>query len=286
MFRRRSAGMSLLVFLITMLVLVVISRCCDQAEVRGAAGLPTGRAVVLMYHHVLPEAQVGKYAGNSIVTTAEAFKQQLDWLCAEGFTTVTPAALDAFLYDGDALPEKAVLITFDDGYLSNAEIAYPLLKERGMCATVFLVTGHLAETRQRFDPRLVQMLDAETIQETADVFTYACHTHDLHTVAAAGVSTLSAATEGAAEDDLARSLAVLQEIPGADLTVFSYPYGLRSDNAMAALRQDGFRLAFIASGGIVTPHSDPLVLPRCPVDSSVSLKTFQGYFSGILSVAS
>lgn len=267
---------------VVLAALLVLSRC---RAARPAAAPETGRApagaVALMYHHLLPEREVGRLAGNHIVTTVEAFTEQLDWLKAEGFTTMTPQELIGCLCDEKPFPEKAVLITFDDGYLSNAEYAYPLLKERGMTATVFLVTGAPGEPGQTMNPKQVQMMDADAIAATADVFVFAPHTHDLHKVVSRGVSALTAASAAEVRADFRQSADVLSGISGAETRVFSYPYGLYNDTVRAALKSEGVRLAFRASGGVITADCDPYALPRFPVDFTVSLAEFQRFFSGL-----
>lgn len=272
--RNAKVWRTLCLLAVTLFVLLVISRCHDA---KAAATAPKPAVTVLMYHHILPKAQAGRFFGNSIVTYAEEFEKQLDFLCDNGYVTVTPAQVEAFFYDEQPLPEKAVLITFDDGYLSNAAVAYPLLKKRGMNATVFLVTGHLGDVGQTFSPSLVQMVDEDTIKNTSDVFTYACHTNDLHMLCG-GASALCAASDEARAADLAQCRAALASIPNACETAFAYPYGAYNDKVKASVKQAGIRLAFRASEGVVTADSDPLALPRYPVDTSVGFSRFCHYF--------
>ena len=272
--RKKRAGRTLLLLAITLFVLMVASRCHDAR----AATMPKNAAVtVLMYHHLLPKAQAGRLSGNSIVTYVEDFEAQLDFLQEKGYKTVTPQAVEAFFYNHTPLPDKAVLLSFDDGYLSNAEYAYPLLKKRGMCATVFLVTGHLGEAGQVFSLAAVQMVDEKTIQKTADVFTYACHTDDCHTIQS-GVAALCAASDRERAEDLKRCRAVISAIPGGCDTVLAYPYGAYNEAVKASVKAAGIRLAFRASEGVVTADSDVYALPRFPVDSGVSFAQFCHYF--------
>lgn len=88
---------------------------------------------VLMYHHVRPGAGM-------IATTPEHFEDQLRWLAKNGYTTLTTGQFARHL-QGEGVPSKSVLLTFDDGYLDNWVYAYPLLKKYGFKATVFLVTS-------------------------------------------------------------------------------------------------------------------------------------------------
>ena len=79
------------------------------------------RLPVLMYHHVVP----GWQACNEMTVTVERLEQDLQWLAENGYRTVLPRELAA----GQPLPEKPVLLTFDDGYRSNYDLAYPLLQK-------------------------------------------------------------------------------------------------------------------------------------------------------------
>ncbi len=79
------------------------------------------RLPVLMYHHVIP----GWQECNEMTVTVERLEQDLQWLAENGYRTVLPRELAA----GQPLPEKPVLLTFDDGYRSNYDLAYPLLQK-------------------------------------------------------------------------------------------------------------------------------------------------------------
>nr|WP_325242573.1 polysaccharide deacetylase family protein [uncultured Oscillibacter sp.] len=89
------------------------------------------RLPVLMYHHVVPDGQ----KCNEMTVTAGRLEQDLRWLAENGYETVLPRELAA----GEPLPEKPVLITFDDGYRSNYELAYPLLQKYQARATIAIM---------------------------------------------------------------------------------------------------------------------------------------------------
>lgn len=100
------------------------------------------RITVLAYHRVVdPDAPgfVG-FRGNASATTSE-FEQQMDWV-AEHMNPVTIQQAVASL-DGGDLPDRAVLVTFDDGYRDNLTSAAPVLERRGIPATIFLATDHI-----------------------------------------------------------------------------------------------------------------------------------------------
>lgn len=94
-----------------------------------------------MYHYVsVPPADADIYRLDLSVTPAD-FEAQLAWLRSQGYESITLNHLLYHLALGWPLPQKPVIITFDDGYLDNYLNAFPLLKKYGYVATFFLVTG-------------------------------------------------------------------------------------------------------------------------------------------------
>lgn len=90
---------------------------------------------VLMYHHVSP-------SNDMITTTPEHFDSQMAWLARAGYTTLDAAGFAGFLR-GHTVPERSVLLTFDDGYLDNWVYAHPVLQKYGLHAVLFVITGQL-----------------------------------------------------------------------------------------------------------------------------------------------
>lgn len=87
---------------------------------------------VLMYHHLVEDGE----ACNDMTVTVGRMEEDLRWLRDNGYHTVLPRELAA----GEALPEKAVLLTFDDGYRSNYRLLFPLLEKYQMKAVISVIT--------------------------------------------------------------------------------------------------------------------------------------------------
>lgn len=101
------------------------------------AGQPV-TAPILLYHHVTPE-----YVDSDYYLTLDLFTQQMDWLVAEGYTSITASQLVQAITQGGKLPDKPVLITFDDGFVDVYQYVYPVLKARSLVATWYLVATYL-----------------------------------------------------------------------------------------------------------------------------------------------
>lgn len=110
----------------------------------------TLRVPILMYHYVSqPPAGADAYR-KDLTVTPERFREHLQYLKETGYTVVT---LDDLLYalaQGKELPEKPVILTFDDGYRDNYENAFPVLREMGYPATFFIITDFVTEARPEY----------------------------------------------------------------------------------------------------------------------------------------
>jgi peptidoglycan/xylan/chitin deacetylase (PgdA/CDA1 family) len=98
---------------------------------------------ILMYHYLsVPPADANIYR-RDLSVTPDLFAAHLDAMQQAGYTTISLYALHDHLMQGAPLPEKPVVLTFDDGYRDNYINAYPRLHERGMTATFFIVTDFI-----------------------------------------------------------------------------------------------------------------------------------------------
>ena len=101
-------------------------------------GIPEAMTVpILMYHDIV--ADEANVAEEGTVVTASMFKEQMMALKEAGYETIFYENLVDFVEKGAALPDQPILITFDDGYTSNYEYAYPILQELGMKATISVI---------------------------------------------------------------------------------------------------------------------------------------------------
>ena len=126
--RRLSAGLPLPV-----LLLAAFAGWILTAEV--PAGFP-----ILEYHMVKEDAPP---KAKPYVVPPEDFAAQLDYLLAEGYTTITPQDYARARKGKQELPEKPVILSFDDGYEDNYRVILPMLEERGMKAVFYVVTNDI-----------------------------------------------------------------------------------------------------------------------------------------------
>ena len=110
----------------------------------------TLKVPILMYHYVsIPPEDADKYRINLSVPP-ETFRAQMQYLADNGYTTIDLYDLSRAIVDKQDLPEKPIILTFDDGYLDNYENAYPILEEFGFKGTFFIPTEFIDFGREGY----------------------------------------------------------------------------------------------------------------------------------------
>jgi len=110
----------------------------------------TAQVPILMYHYLSePPANANRIRLDLSVTPA-LFSAHLDRIGAEGYTTISLYDLTAHLAQGAPLPAKPLILTFDDGYRDNYANAFPLLVQRNMQATFFVITDFMDAQRPEY----------------------------------------------------------------------------------------------------------------------------------------
>ena len=157
--------------IVAVLIILCFGFALIQQE-RRTVSLP-----ILLYHEINDTGE-----GESIISK-QVFITHLDALKEAGYQTVTFQQLIDFVENGVDLAQKPILITFDDGYVSNYEIAYPALKERDMQATIFIIGNSVGkDTYKETGSPMIPHFSYEQAQEMVKSGTISIqsHTYDLH----------------------------------------------------------------------------------------------------------
>ena len=207
-----------------------------------------------------------------LFVTLENFTEQMKYLYENQYHTLTLEELRNYYYGQAALPEKSVLLTFDDCYQSIALYAYPLLKNYGFHGVAFVVTGWLNNLQTPFQPEMSVCLTQKDLKEMEDVFEYANHTDLFHTRSNTFTSLMMEASDLEFSKDLDRCNAN-PVIEAKD--VFAYPFGLYSERNVALLKSKGFCMAFTTNEGLNNRNTDPLNLNRTVIPYFMDMSAFQ-----------
>ena len=223
---------------------------------------------VLMYHHLLRDDE-NPYKDNGAVLSVETFREHMSCLYENGYYTIGLNELEKFVRGEINLPKRSVLITFDDGYKSNYEYAYPILKEYGFKAAIFLISSWNTDEVASFDANDLQYLSWHEIESSRDVFEYASHTHDLHRLDENGQGYLVTRPPDEIKQDLEMSMKIL------DTAYLAYPYGYYNKKTLKILRKLGYRMAFTVRPGRVKPGNSLLELNRYSIFPGISQVDFE-----------
>lgn len=220
------------------------------------------RMPILMYHSIVNQpSRWGTY-----VISADELEADLKYIQQQGYTTVTIADLICYVYDGMPLPEKPIMLTFDDGYYNNYLYAVPLLQKYHMRAVLSIV-GHYTDQYslvKESDPAYSHMT-WEQVKEVADsgVMEIQNHSYNLHTIGSSRTASMKVSGESIEHyrtvliSDAIRLQAMIDRVTGRLPEGFTYPFGLISNDSTPILRQLGFRATLSCYSGINTITREP-----------------------------
>ncbi len=222
------------------------------------------RPRILMYHMVQPHRAGAKF--NGLRVTPERFEAQVRWLRDEGFSFYTVSELWT---QWDRLPERAVAITFDDGYGDNLHNALPILARYNAKATIYVVvdrhdrdwstykkahhnTGELAREAKLSDDEIRQLVASGRIEIGSHTLTH-CN--------------LRTTPEETKHYELLASREHLEVLTGQPVHSFAYPFGIYSAADVQLAREAGYETAVTTVEGIDdrVPRPEPLDLKRVKV---------------------
>ncbi|NLM45843.1 MAG: polysaccharide deacetylase family protein [Firmicutes bacterium] len=242
----------------------------------------TKEVPVLLYHHLAAEAD------GPLTISARQFEAQIKALAEAGYTGVSLGQLVEYVEKGTELPEKPVVITFDDGYASNYEIAYPILQKFGMKATIFVIGSSVGkDTYKDTAYPIIPHFGYEEAREmlASGLIEIQSHTYDMHQSAEYEGKTARTAVEPLAGEsekafiealraDFLQSRQELAKETGTVVFALSYPLGKYSDLAEVVLKELGVKVTLSTEPGVNTLIKGLpqclRVLKRIPVDESVS----------------
>ena len=204
------------------LALAVATSLGTARSAPAGAAAPDTRVPILMYH-VLGDPPAGAPFPDLYVPTSD-FGAQLRWLARHGYHPVTLRRVWEHWRRGSPLPLKPVVVSFDDGHRSTAEVALPRLRERGWPGVLNLKTRSL-ERKWGLRPRQVRALIAAGWEIDAHSITH---------------PDLTAVGDRRLEAEVAGSRAIIRRRFGVAADFFCYPSGRYDGRVIAAVRRAGF----------------------------------------------
>jgi peptidoglycan/xylan/chitin deacetylase (PgdA/CDA1 family) len=222
-------------------------------------GRSTMRVPILMYHYIRnPPDYVQDRLGWGLSTSPDDFKTQMNYLAEHGYHPVTLTALRAYLREGQTLPDRPVVLTFDDGYADLYTEAFPVLRKHHFKAVAYIVSGFVGRTGTNVTADQVREMDRYGIEIGA-------HTVDHVDLTKAG---------GSLGFEVSGSKTALEAIVGHPVLDFCYPSGRFNPQVVQAVQAAGFESATTTESGAVHTINDRFTWSRVRVSGSESLDDF------------
>lgn len=231
------------------------------AEISATPSIP-----VLMYHILLEER-------NDVISVDPLrFREQMSAIKEAGFTTITDYQLADHLMNKTKLPDKPILITFDDGYKSVYTEAFPVLEELDMKATVNVIASRIFETPSALHPEEYEKFTWPEARSMEGTMIVQAHTWDSHHQKTNEHNELKGVLSGPMPnesgfesqeefekrvfEDLLLSKKTIEEKMGYDVVTLAYPYGHYSEDTIRLAQVAGYKIAFTVKSGLVNRDTD------------------------------
>lgn len=223
------------------------------------------RVPVLMYHEIAD----AKATASPLAVAPDVFASQLAYLRQAGFHTLTAGELAAFLADGvGELPERPVVLTFDDGYRDFYTDGLPVIKQNGFTGTLFQTTGWVGKeggTQHMLNWRELAEIDQAGIEIGA------------HTVKHPQLDLLP---EKELRDELGISKNALEDHLGFAVPGLAYPFGYSSPKVIEVARELGYTYAYAVGNDFTTSAADKFTFPRLTVSRATTMDEFRHVVNG------
>jgi peptidoglycan/xylan/chitin deacetylase (PgdA/CDA1 family) len=187
---------------------------------------------VLCYHQISNEIGSGSKLAKDVIVPVSVFKAQMKMLADSGYHTILPDQLYSYLTTGAALPDKPVMLTYDDTDDGQFKIAAPEMKKYGFKGVFFIMTCSLNHPKYMTREQVKQLSDEG-------------HSIQSHTFNHNKVPLFRTEEDWVEQVDKAKKQ--IEDITGKTADYFAYPYGLWNKHAITELKKRGVKAAFILS---------------------------------------
>jgi peptidoglycan/xylan/chitin deacetylase (PgdA/CDA1 family) len=223
---------------------------------------------VLMYHYLAENPGRAKLA--KLWVRPSRFRRQMAWLARSGFRTVTLIDLAEARQLGRPLPERPVVVSFDDAHADSILQAADIMDEFGLKGVVFVPTRQAGRTNQwdrdkgEVEIKIMDWGQLQALRSRGWDIGSHTRTH----------AELTGVDDQTLMDELAGSKNDIEQRLGCPAVGLAYPYGAADQRVQSAARQAGYRLAFTTRPGFNQADDDSMALKRIIVKRKDDLLDF------------
>jgi peptidoglycan/xylan/chitin deacetylase (PgdA/CDA1 family) len=216
---------------------------------------------VLMYHDISYQQREEETVSPSL------FAAQMEWLYSAGYRAIAFDEIDSL--DAESL-KRAVMITFDDGFVSFMDYAFPLFTEYGFKSTINIIGKYTGGFVSGDDPRL--SWDECRYLIKSGIVEIGCHTYDLHSwYGKLSRADAIAAVNKKLPQDLARFQSVYTEELGRPVRILAWPYGRYNGESIEIAQRAGFRYILSSNHRYFPADGSRSDIPRFTMDNNAPL---------------
>ena len=236
--------LTLLVTLLTVGISIVIANSEDYIEVP-----------IIMYHSILKDSS----RSNKYTVTPTVLEEDLKYIKDKGYTTVTIADLISYVYNDTPLPEKTIVLTFDDGHYNNYGYLFPLLEKYDMKAVISIVGSYTDKFTETDEANLnysyLRWKDIKELMDTGRI-EFQNHTYSLHSNTGKRIGTKKIKGEtdehykNVLEEDILKLQQEFEENTNYIPQCFTYPFGGISNASLDIIKELGFKASLSCEQGI------------------------------------
>lgn len=224
--------------------------------------------ICLMYHRLASREDYEKTLGTERIFTlpVDEFEKQIKNLVSNNYTFVTPEQTVAFVSNELELPEKSVLITFDDGCLSVKQYAIDILSRYNACATLFVATDPNSRVFKSLGPAHCRISDDELRQIDGDIINIESHTVTHRPLRSLNVDEI--------RFELMQSKNDLENIVSRKILYLAIPGNCYNRSVMKFASEAGYKAVWYSNPGIIKVGSNLFGLPRLNIEGQMTLSEF------------
>ncbi len=216
------------------------------------------RIPVLMYHCVNDKTTFKNATESSLTLPTKVFAGQLDWLISHGYHVISLDEAYAAMVSGTRLPDKPVVLTFDDGAPDAYANVFPELRKRGISGTFFVIVERVATGESLDWPEVAEMADAGMQIESHTM----THAH------------LPSGSPSKLIYELQQSKALLEQHLKRPVRFFAYPFGSYNQRVVDEVKKSGYLAAFTTHSGIWKLGDNLLTIKRVRVSRGETIQSF------------
>jgi len=206
---------------------------------------------ILMYHHIRDYSDPSDKIGTNLSVSPNDFAKELDLIKEKGYTTITFENIKS-----GNVPEKSIILTFDDGYENFYQNAYPELQKRGMKAVSYIIVNNIGKDTYMTRDQIIEI-------ENGGV---EIGSHTL------SHPNLVSSPDTKVTSEVKDSKKYLEDIIGKNIISFCYPSGKFSRTTEALINSSGYEFAVTTKRGIAT-FNDLFALNRFRVNNGTSINS-------------